>query len=209
MQRTRCRRMTKFQTQGSTTVAALTRQLPITRVSDGHCTPALLPPPACLYACSSLACCCPAIGAGINLHCRGTKFQTQGSTTVAALTRRLPINRVSGGCRLTLAHSCCPAFFLLNTRNLIATIAALWLRLLCSLRRTARGRSGQGRALLMLLPEELSFLKYLKVGGWVGAFPLALPCLLARDCLLSAWPYLPNLAWPGCAPVCSAASSSS
>lgn len=28
--------------------------------------------------------------------------------------------------------------------------------------RTARGRSGQGRALLMLLPEELSFLKYLK-----------------------------------------------
>jgi hypothetical protein len=28
---------------------------------------------------------------------------------------------------------------------------------------TARGRSGRGRALLMLLPEELSFLKYLKV----------------------------------------------
>ncbi|KAL4859874.1 ATP-dependent RNA helicase has1 [Chlorella vulgaris] len=28
--------------------------------------------------------------------------------------------------------------------------------------RTARGRSGRGRALLMLLPEELSFLKYLK-----------------------------------------------
>lgn len=30
---------------------------------------------------------------------------------------------------------------------------------------TARGRSGRGRALLMLLPEELSFLKYLKVRG--------------------------------------------
>ena len=29
--------------------------------------------------------------------------------------------------------------------------------------RTARGKSGRGRALLMLLPEELAFLKYLKV----------------------------------------------
>jgi hypothetical protein len=28
--------------------------------------------------------------------------------------------------------------------------------------RTARGKDGQGRALLMLLPEELGFLKYLK-----------------------------------------------
>lgn len=28
--------------------------------------------------------------------------------------------------------------------------------------RTARGRDGKGRALLMLLPEELAFLKYLK-----------------------------------------------
>ena len=34
--------------------------------------------------------------------------------------------------------------------------------------RTARGRDGTGRALLMLTPEELTFLKYLKaakVGG--------------------------------------------
>ena len=30
--------------------------------------------------------------------------------------------------------------------------------------RTARGRSGQGRALLLLLPEEMGFLRYLKVG---------------------------------------------
>ncbi len=30
--------------------------------------------------------------------------------------------------------------------------------------RTARGRSGRGRALLMLLPQEIGFLKYLKVG---------------------------------------------
>lgn len=39
---------------------------------------------------------------------------------------------------------------------------------------TARGRSGRGRALLMLLPEELSFLKYLKVCLWEGwvAWPL-------------------------------------
>lgn len=29
--------------------------------------------------------------------------------------------------------------------------------------RAVRGRSGQGRALLMLLPQELGFLKYLKV----------------------------------------------
>ena len=29
--------------------------------------------------------------------------------------------------------------------------------------RTARGRSGRGRALLMLLPQEIGFLKYLKV----------------------------------------------
>ena len=29
--------------------------------------------------------------------------------------------------------------------------------------RTARGRSGQGRALLLLLPEEMGFLRYLKV----------------------------------------------
>jgi ATP-dependent RNA helicase DDX18/HAS1 len=29
--------------------------------------------------------------------------------------------------------------------------------------RTARGRSGKGRALLMLLPEELGFLTFLKV----------------------------------------------
>jgi len=28
--------------------------------------------------------------------------------------------------------------------------------------RTARGRDGRGRALLMLMPEELGFLKYLK-----------------------------------------------
>jgi ATP-dependent RNA helicase DDX18/HAS1 len=28
--------------------------------------------------------------------------------------------------------------------------------------RTARGRDGKGHALLMLLPEELAFLKYLK-----------------------------------------------
>ena len=28
--------------------------------------------------------------------------------------------------------------------------------------RTARGRDGKGRALLMLMPEELGFLKYLK-----------------------------------------------
>jgi hypothetical protein len=28
--------------------------------------------------------------------------------------------------------------------------------------RTARGREGKGRALLFLLPEELSFLRYLK-----------------------------------------------
>jgi hypothetical protein len=35
--------------------------------------------------------------------------------------------------------------------------------------RTARGRDGRGRALLMLMPEELGFLKYLKqakVGHW-------------------------------------------
>lgn len=31
--------------------------------------------------------------------------------------------------------------------------------------RTARGRDGRGRALLLLLPEELGFLKYLKVGS--------------------------------------------
>ena len=30
--------------------------------------------------------------------------------------------------------------------------------------RTARGKSGKGRALLLLLPEELGFLSYLKVG---------------------------------------------
>lgn len=29
--------------------------------------------------------------------------------------------------------------------------------------RTARGKSGQGRALLLLLPEEMGFLRYLKV----------------------------------------------
>ena len=29
--------------------------------------------------------------------------------------------------------------------------------------RTARGRNGRGRALLLLLPEELGFLRYLKV----------------------------------------------
>ena len=29
--------------------------------------------------------------------------------------------------------------------------------------RTARGRDGRGRALLLLLPEELGFLRYLKV----------------------------------------------
>lgn len=29
--------------------------------------------------------------------------------------------------------------------------------------RTARGRNGKGRALLLLLPEELGFLRYLKV----------------------------------------------
>lgn len=30
--------------------------------------------------------------------------------------------------------------------------------------RTARGEGAQGRALLFLIPEELGFLKYLKVG---------------------------------------------
>jgi hypothetical protein len=38
--------------------------------------------------------------------------------------------------------------------------------------RTARGRDGKGRALLMLMPEELGFLKYLKTakvrGGPAG-----------------------------------------
>ena len=39
--------------------------------------------------------------------------------------------------------------------------------------RTARGKEGRGRALLLLMPEELGFLKYLKqakvcVCGWVG-----------------------------------------
>lgn len=37
--------------------------------------------------------------------------------------------------------------------------------------RTARGKDGRGRALLLLMPEELGFLKYLKqakVGGRVG-----------------------------------------
>lgn len=29
--------------------------------------------------------------------------------------------------------------------------------------RTARGKSGKGKALLMLMPEELKFLQYLKV----------------------------------------------
>lgn len=33
--------------------------------------------------------------------------------------------------------------------------------------RTARGRSGKGRALLLLLPEELGFLTYLQVGSRV------------------------------------------
>lgn len=35
--------------------------------------------------------------------------------------------------------------------------------------RTARGKDGRGRALLLLMPEELGFLKYLKqakVRGW-------------------------------------------
>jgi hypothetical protein len=35
--------------------------------------------------------------------------------------------------------------------------------------RTARGRDGKGRALLMLMPEELGFLKYLKAAK-VGQF---------------------------------------
>lgn len=38
--------------------------------------------------------------------------------------------------------------------------------------RTARGKDGHGRALLLLLPEELAFLKYLKeakVGPWLMA----------------------------------------
>ena len=32
--------------------------------------------------------------------------------------------------------------------------------------RAVRGKEGQGRALLMLLPQELGFLKYLKVRAW-------------------------------------------
>ena len=52
--------------------------------------------------------------------------------------------------------------------------------------RTARGRSGRGRALLLLLPEELGFLAYLKV-------PLCTAPCLYRGC-------------PGCAspPSCNA-----
>ena len=41
--------------------------------------------------------------------------------------------------------------------------------------RTARGRSGQGRALLLLLPEEMGFLRYLKVRI---ALALGLPVIL-------------------------------
>ena len=81
-----------------------------------------------------------------------------------------------------------------NRASLTFTAAAPSVCLCCSLRRTARGRSGQGRALLMLLPEELSFLKYLKVGGCAPGGPACLPALLACDCLLSAWPQLPRSA---------------
>lgn len=37
--------------------------------------------------------------------------------------------------------------------------------------RTARGRDGKGRALLMLMPEELGFLKYLKAAKVITNFP--------------------------------------
>lgn len=37
-----------------------------------------------------------------------------------------------------------------------------WRRCCVQVGRTARGRDGRGRALLMLMPEELGFLKYLK-----------------------------------------------
>lgn len=59
--------------------------------------------------------------------------------------------------------------------------------------RTARGRSGQGRALLLLLPEEMGFLRYLKVGH---AFILVCPadychqmrsCLQGKGCTLPGW----------------------
>jgi hypothetical protein len=46
--------------------------------------------------------------------------------------------------------------------------------------RTARGRDGRGRALLMLLPEELGFLRYLK------ARPRSVSLLLARWCNIPA-----------------------
>ena len=35
----------------------------------------------------------------------------------------------------------------------------------CRVGRTARGRHGKGKALLFLLPEELGFLRFLKVGA--------------------------------------------
>ncbi len=38
--------------------------------------------------------------------------------------------------------------------------------------RTARGKSGQGRALLLLLPEEMGFLRYLKVSPHLSYFSM-------------------------------------
>ena len=49
--------------------------------------------------------------------------------------------------------------------------------------RTARGRSGRGRALLMLLPEELGFLTFLKARIWLS-FLHHLRCLGALACVL-------------------------
>lgn len=45
--------------------------------------------------------------------------------------------------------------------------------------RTARGKSGKGRALLLLLPEELGFLAYLKVRHFVLAHAWCSVCLLS------------------------------
>jgi len=52
--------------------------------------------------------------------------------------------------------------------------------------RTARGKEGRGRALLLLMPEELLFLKYLKearVRGCERAFACARVCVCVRACL--------------------------
>lgn len=55
--------------------------------------------------------------------------------------------------------------------------------------RTARGRSGRGRALLLLLPQELAFLRYLQVAP--GTF-LPEPDLMDPHaaCRLRSWPSL-------------------